>query len=202
LRKLNLSKHRIGVFFIFIAFCLNCEGQWVRLPHRNGTVFPNQGEFNLDLLHKEGVVFDLSRSAHGFLGQPYNREHLSSYDTSGIHLNHVDFPNLPVPGRNHLSNTFLISDSLVFRATNYDLQYDDTSSLEMFSLTGGLVWRKMGTAFRVFNVVGWNDSIFLYWGQEGLVTRSIKTRTLIHQISLQKEVNWLNRLLPIKLIIQ
>lgn len=164
---------------------LSCKGQWVRLPHQNGSVYPNQGSFNIDLAIKGGNLIDLSRSQHGFLGQPYNKVHINSYDTSGNYVNHEDLPNLSVPGRNHFSSSYFVGDSLVFRATNYDLQYDDTSSLEMFDLTGGLVWRIMGNSFRVYNLIGWNDSIFLYWGQEGLVTRSITNGTLENQISLQ-----------------
>jgi len=157
----------------------------VRLPHQNGSVYPNQGSFNFDLAIKGATLIDLSRSQHGFLGQPYNKVHINSYDTSGNYFNHADLPNLSVSGRNHFSSSYFVGDSLVFRATNYDLQYDDTSSLEMFDLSGGLVWRIMGTSFRVYNFIGWNDSIFLYWGQEGLVTRSIINGTLENQISLQ-----------------
>lgn len=181
----NLSKHWIIISYIIASFSLSCNGQWVRLPHQNGSAYPNQGSFNLDLAVKGGALIDLSHSQHGFLGQPYNRVHISSYDTSGNYFNHVDLPNLSIPGRNHFSSSYFVADSLLFRATNYDLQYDDSSSFEMFNLSGGLKWRKMGTAFRVYNFIGWNDSIFLYWGQEGLVTRSITSGILEKQISVQ-----------------
>lgn len=43
----------------------------------------------------------------------------------------------------------------------------------------------MGTALRTYNLIGWNDSIILYWEQEGLVTRDFTTGNLIHQVNYQ-----------------
>ena len=192
-----LSAQKIVISLLFVICSYLLPGQWIRPPHTNGDAFPNLGMRSVDLKLRDGKLFELSKSWHGGPAYSHSRDHINIYDTNSSYIGHLDLPQLGISGRNYVSHSYFLGDSLVLISTSYDHQYTDSSSIELFSLSGSSIWRVIDTNLLIERLVGWNDTGFFYKGHEGLVYRNFLTGQIIHKITSSKFKDSLNGLIGI-----
>lgn len=189
-----LAKTNIIYLLAFLYLSIDSYGQWFRYPHPNG-FHANNNSISSELKITNDTLRTLSSVYLGTLGNAHARHQLNCYDNQGNYLNHFQVPALVNPTNFNESSSHFLGDSLVLISRNYDRNNSDTSSIELFNVSGNRKWVYKDSALAITSLYGWSKDYFFFLNQLGYSVHHTSDGSLHHYISYSAMLDTIGRVM-------